>query len=447
VEWNFMSRFFQRKSLALSVVVSSVTLFAFAGTPAHADEGAPKAPPAGQPDLIDSQDPGGRQSRLTDLKTWIIGQPGLESSGYIESVNDAAALSTTLLWHGPADDTQQAIIAEGRRRGIAVDVRQRKFSREQLVTAVDTLAERGTDAFADFDLNSISGITAEFDGIKVQGLPTGKPAKKLNTASGTDSPQATATKVAEIVADQLDVDVSVEFGGGDVTFAATRDKDTPAFNAGGLMYSPGTRGICSTGFSVKVGGTRYTTTARHCVAHDYRPLNNSEDYGDGVRNSTDGAARQMSAKGSPLMFDGSHNDANGYKKTVVGYGDVSLGDKVCTSGANSGVHCGIRITQMVHRFDDEYPHVSNSTFSTIVGDQDDHKTAACKGDSGGPVLVTAGDMKVRAVGMIQGGPADDARYRTSSTTWGGNSVCTWRFYFTAMRTIVNTLPNASLVTG
>ena len=76
-------------------------------------------------------------------------------------------------------------------------------------------------------------------------------------------------------------------------------------------------------------------------------------------------------------------------------------------------------------------------FSTPVGE----------GDSGGPVLVTAGDMKVRAVGMIQGGPADDARYRTSSPTWGGNSVCTWRFYFTAMRTIVNTLPNASLVTG
>ncbi|RSM49770.1 hypothetical protein DMB66_44680, partial [Actinoplanes sp. ATCC 53533] len=156
---------------------------AFAGTPAHADEGAPKAPPTGQPDLIDSQDPGGRQNKLTDLKTWIIEQPGLENSGYIESVNDAAALSTTLLWHGPANDTQQAIIAEGRRRGISVNVQQRKFSREQLVTAVETLAGRGKDAFADFDLNSISGITAEFDGIKVQGVPTGKPAKKLNAAS------------------------------------------------------------------------------------------------------------------------------------------------------------------------------------------------------------------------------------------------------------------------
>ncbi|WP_189336124.1 hypothetical protein [Actinoplanes ianthinogenes] len=429
-------------------MTTSATLVAFTGSPVLADDGKPKAPPAGQPDLIDSQDPNGQQNRLTDLKTWIIQQPSLGHSGYIESVNDAASLSTTLLWHGPSDDTQRNIIAEGRRRGISVKVEQRRYSREQLVEAVETLAKRGKTAYKNFDLNSISGITAEFDGIKVQGVPDGGSARTLADGSREETPQTTISKVAREASEDLGVAVSVELGGGDETFAATRDTDTPAFNAGGVMYSPATREICSTGFSVSVGGTRYTTTARHCTAHDYRPLNNSRNnYGDGVRNSTDGAARQMSAKGSPLMFDGSRNDANGYKKTVVGYGDVSLRDSVCTSGANSGVHCGIRITQMVHWFDDGYPHGGNSTFSTIVGDQESHKTAACQGDSGGPVLVTAGNMKVKAVGMIQGGPATDTRYHTSSTTWSGGAVCTWRFYFTAMRTIVNTLPNASLVTG
>ncbi|WIM95017.1 hypothetical protein ACTOB_007078 [Actinoplanes oblitus] len=439
----------RRKSLALGVVVTTgATLLAFTGSPALADNGKPKAPPASQPDLIDSQDPNGQQNRLTDLKTWIIQQPGLVHSGYIESVNDAETLSTTLLWHGPADDTQRDIVAEARRRGISVKVEQRRYSRDQLVNAVQTLAKRGKNAYKNFDLNSISGITAEFDGIKVQGVPAGGSARTLAAGSGEQTPQATISEVAREASDDLGVAVSVDLGGGDTTFAATRDKDTPAYNAGGVMYSPATREICSTGFSVNVGGTRYTTTARHCTAHDYRPLNNSSNnYGDGVRNSTDGAARQMSAKGSPLMFDGSRNDANGYKKTVVGYGDVSLRDRVCTSGGNSGVHCGIRITQMVHWFDDGYSHVSNSTFATIVGDQETQKTAACQGDSGGPVLVTAGDMKVKAVGMIQGGPADDSRYHTSSATWSGGAICTWRFYFTAMRTIVNTLPNASLVTG
>ena len=79
-----------------------------------------------------------------DLKGWITTLPGIEGSGYIASVNDSAHLSTTLLWHGPENAIQRAIVAEGQRRGITVTIRQRKFSSAQLMAAAQSAcAERG----------------------------------------------------------------------------------------------------------------------------------------------------------------------------------------------------------------------------------------------------------------------------------------------------------------
>lgn len=415
-------------------------------SPARADDALePKLPAAGEPDLIDAQDPAGRQNELTDLKTWIISLPGLSTSGYIESVNYADTLSTTLLWKGPADDVQREIISEGRRRGITVNVEQRKFGREEIVEAVDTLSASSSTALKGFRVNSVLGVTADFDGVRVFGEYTA-PVKSSKTTSRVAAERTAVNDVAEKAAEQVGVDVRIESGGEYATAAATRVDDSAPYNAGGLMVSPQEDSACSTGFSVKVGGTPYTMTARHCTAHDYKVYRDSDTYGDGVRNSTDGAARQMSKKGSPLMFDGAYNNTDGYKKTVVGYGDVSLNDKVCTSGANSGVHCSLNIQAMGAMISDGYPHVPDPRFSAILAGHVTNGTAACQGDSGGPVLMTAGTGKVKAVGMIQAINTTPA-YRTNPARWFTSGYCSVQVYFTSMRTIVNTLPNASLVTG
>lgn len=108
-----------------------------------------------------------RQSLLSDLRTWIAEQPGIESSGYIESVNNPAAGSTILLWRGPATLLQQQIKDKGREMGIPVTVEQRKYSLADLMRAQQAVEDLGP--LDDFKVNSTSGLTADFDGITVYG--------------------------------------------------------------------------------------------------------------------------------------------------------------------------------------------------------------------------------------------------------------------------------------
>ncbi|KUL41332.1 hypothetical protein [Actinoplanes awajinensis] len=111
-----------------------------------------------------------RQNLLGDLKTWIITRPGIETSGYIESVNNPDAGSTVLLWHGAANYTQQLIKDRARQMGIALTVEQRTFSMADLVRTQDAILDlAGTGPLTDFRINSVGGLTADFDGIIVYG--------------------------------------------------------------------------------------------------------------------------------------------------------------------------------------------------------------------------------------------------------------------------------------
>lgn len=417
----------------------------FAAAPAYADDDPmPALAPAGAADTIDKYIDE-NQNKLMDLKSWIISQPGIDDSGYIESVNDSSKLSMTLLWSGSGNDLQDSIIAEGARRGITVDVRDRKFTREQLNEAAEAIASTSSATLSGFDWEAVVALDANFDGVYVMGENTtpisGKgTALRKAKAERLTAVSKKATEVGGVDVKIDDNDVTVQ------TMATHRWDDSSAYNAGGWMNSA-TQGGCSTGFSLNVNGTPSVMTARHCMAHDYRTLVGNRSYGDGVRNSADGGARQMSSPGSRLMFDGAWNNAAGYRKTVIGYGDVSFGDSVCTSGANSGVHCGIVVNKMDALFDDEYPHVADSKFMTIFGIANSG-AAACRGDSGGPVLTPRNAADVLAVGMIQGGPLDKPGtppvWTIPASTRTG-AECSRGVFFSSMRTITRNLPNASLV--
>jgi hypothetical protein len=127
---------------------------------------------------------------------------------------------------------------------------------------------------------------------------------------------------------------------------------------------------------------------------------------------------------------------------VIGYGDVGMGDKVCTSGANSGVRCDIEVTYMCTLFNDG---MGFGNVCTIEGHQISDTIAAAQGDSGGPVFTIVGNTQVRATGMIQAiqGTWDNC---VGVRVAGPGSYCSSWVYFTSMRTINNTL-GASLVTG
>ncbi|GAA2625331.1 hypothetical protein GCM10010399_65960 [Dactylosporangium fulvum] len=113
---------------------------------------------------------------------------------------------------------------------------------------------------------------------------------------------------------------------------------------------------------------------------------------------------------------------------------------MCTSGANSGVRCNTKVTNMWHLTNDGYGDIW-----TIEGHQQSDTIAGSQGDSGGPVFTVVNGTQVRATGMIQ----------TVKKTWTNcvgvryaapDSWCSSWVYFSSMRTINESL-GATLRTG
>ncbi|MFB6841300.1 DNRLRE domain-containing protein [Streptomyces sp. NPDC056361] len=383
-----------------------------------------------------------RQRTLDDFRAWINALPDVEANGFVGTVHDADALSVVLLWHG--DSAQRTQIAqEAAARGITLTVEQRNHDVAQLDGATDaTLAQAEAGTWAGFQIAYIAGVTADFDGIEVHGTYTNTAASLAASepGEGGTGESGTSTGTAPLSPGEINgVPVKI-ITDTQAETAATRSNDFSPFNAGGLMFSPRQGSICSTGFSIKISGKAYVTTARHCTAQDYRAFDGRATYGRGVRNAG-GGSRVLSAKGSALMFDGAWNNRSGYNKRVVGYDDLGIGDKVCTSGGNTGVHCNIKVDKMRVRFDDR---TGMGAFDTIHGTQmSSNQIAVMQGDSGGPVLTLAGNGKVYAAGMIQGGDKPVRSCGPSALTMG---ACGKGVLFSSMRTVVRSISGASLVT-
>jgi len=399
--------------------------------------------PGQDADIIDASDPGGREAKLNDFKAWLVEQPGIADSGYIESIHDSDAGTAVLLWHG-ASALQDTAIAYGTAHGIKVSVQQRDYDRRTLEAAANAALD-APDQVPGFHINSAVAINRDYDGVVLWGKPTNSTVSFSQVAARKAAVQVPAVGGGPAIA----VRASFVESGPPTPTAATRANDFAPFNAGGFMHDVSSQQTevkyCSTGFAIRRSGKTYTTTARHCWMHQYKAAAGSASYGDGVVNSGDGAGRQMSTSGSSLMFDGAYNNSTGYTKSVIGYATVAIGSKVCTSGGNSGVHCGIQIDAAGQFWNDGFSRVSTITASQHTTDIHNAGTASAPGDSGGPVFVTAGTGKVRAVGMMQW-----ANFNSPWFTFCDNRrnlTCSKMVGFTLMSVIVNTIPGASLVTN
>ena len=373
------------------------------------------------------------QDALSVFRSWMIAQPGFARSGYVGAIDDLAHKATTIMWYGPRTPLLKAILKEGERRGIAVSVQPRQHSLRQIDAAVNAIwrqAARGK--WTGFKISDIAGVAARDNGITVNGTYTAAPAAQR------------APQVRSLATVVRGVPVHV-VPGVSVVAATGRDNDFAPFDAGGYMLSPSTGTTCSSGFAIVRGGATHTTTARHCNKNDYQDRAASNRYGTGVANSSDGGGRELSATGAALALDGPFN-SNNFSKTVIGYEDLAVGNFVCTGGGNSGEHCNIKVTNLRVSFNDGF-----GTFSTIEGTQQSSGAiAAIQGDSGGPVISLANTQsgQVRAAGMIQG---IESPFMTGSACGpvfdAGSNLCSKKVLFSSMRTIVNNLSGASLLTG
>ena len=393
--------------------------------------------------MDDTGIPPGQES-LAGLKTWIVERPEFASAGYIDQINWHEEARVTVLWDADmwsgSDVLRDKLAQEAARRSIKVDFQQRALGLQDIEDAADEIFDE-SEALAEmgFDVEAVSGVRIEDGPLEVIGTFTQEPqGSRIPAAEGAGTPSMeTAQDVEGLIRERLGI--QVEAVEGDVEPARSRAADTSPFFAGGQMRRDG-GGICSSGFSLWVGSTSHTTTARHCNGTFRAYSRPSSVYGSSYRTSSDGAARMLTGRGATRMFDGSWSNPDGYSKAVNGFFDVSLNDRVCTSGANSGVHCPIKVTEMSRFWKEE-------GVSTIIGVKEGSGIAAIQGDSGGPVLVPLSNGKVGAVGMIQ---AINSPGMTGSSCGSvrvaGSNQCSKTVWFTSMRTIANSF-GVRLVTG
>jgi len=367
------------------------------------------------------------------FRKWINDHPELAGSGFVDATVDVKTRHMNLEWKGTDDeDLINQITAEGEARSIDVEVRPVVANAAEIAAAMEALMDQ---TFATpqglWKVASVSAPTLDNPQITVSGYYTQQTGETPTPASWQSLQEAASIIAAESAPG---VPVVITDAAPPVP-AVSRSTDWAPFNAGGMMLGKTGAG-CSSGFAVTYDGQPHITTARHCDDSPFTAWGNPANvYGSIIDVSNPGMALVLSGSGSPLMFDGTWDSADRIK-TVTGWADVSNGNYVCQSGANSGVRCDLFVYNESFMWDDE-----RSKESTVAIKQLDNNLAGARGDSGGPVFIPTSPTQVLALGMFQWAllpaPTDCSSIRIPE------AGCSPSIGYTQMRSILAGLPEGS----
>lgn len=150
-----------------------------ASTTAPASQTGTTSSPLGSAVDTATANPSAAVAALDDFNDWLAAQPGIEQSGYIQSVNDPSGYAITLIWFGDSP-LQAAASVEASRRAIGITIEQWPYSSAELEAAAQTLFDQ-TDAFLDlgFEVSDISAIPPDYRGVDLCGA-------FLNAGDGND---------------------------------------------------------------------------------------------------------------------------------------------------------------------------------------------------------------------------------------------------------------------
>lgn len=191
-----------------------------------------------------------------------------------------------------------------------------------------------------------------------------------------------------------------------VLTTGTRQNDGDPWWGGSAMIrpiDPTTSVYCSTAFSVLDGAYGRLLSAAHC------DLSGDLAWTDGTRVdmfSLGGSTVWAVPASDSLLLDpvgGTQGKvhvggiASSTYKKVAGSATNSVGDPVCTGGANSGEHCG----DLTIISDAAVGSCNGYTCTMIVASSSSVSVVA--GDSGGPVYSLNADGRVTAKGVISAG--------------------------------------------
>lgn len=232
--------------------------------------------------------------------------------------------------------------------------------------------------------------------------------------------------------------------------ASRQDDSTPFYGGIGLI-NPYNR-YCSAAFGARrtAGGvtSHYLMTAWHCGRGVYKDRAGQTLGSSPSANSTHEGADVLAIKLSSgytagsRVYDGSWNSGS-YSKPVRGTSRARRGKRFCSSGANSGIHCSLRVYATASTI--KYANPTQKVMGLIKAEQVGSGIAVAQGDSGGPVIgphLGAWDS-VRAVGVISGGRINLACPSLATST---GVRCFKRIYWQPVQSFL-TIYDAQLVTA
>lgn len=341
--------------------------------------------------------------------------------GYGAVVTDQGAGTIGLVWRTPVPEAVRAVhktVIDG----FTIDVRESKYSEEDLLRAGDELRTLGVQSGA-LPINRIT-MAEDLSGLIVSVTP-----ETLLKAATKDVAELRPT-FQELTRTPI-TSVKVQAASSP---RAGRQDDADPWSAGGMTKLsswtptiPGIR-ICTIGFSVVTpGGAGRMLGARHCASSADTAFRN-------------GAMTPMSAGGTqttlgpddsllidplggtaPYTFRGTFPSTSRLK--IAGYSRPFNGDILCTSGANSGEHCNMEVVSVALE-NEACPPAPNQAAGTNCHVW--HAVSATggvgsvQGDSGGPVYKDRADAgaPTLAKGIIMSGtdngPCGQVRYNVGT---------------------------------
>lgn len=220
---------------------------------------------------------------------------------------------------------------------------------------------------------------------------------------------------------------------------AGRVNDRAPVSGGALIITEAE--TCTTGFGVVSGATgrRQLLTAGHCGPVGSPWFNGDGEFlGNAVARHPQADALVVDAESTDRVWHGRVTEnldgIDDMARTVTGARTPEIGQYLCTSGAVSGTHCGLRVTRVGVVLSIGGTEVPGQ----VEAEQTEHTAAAGNGDSGAPVY-SAGTSTgpVTAHGMLTAYDRQETAPCSGAPT-GNGRACSWRVYFTDMLTIMKT---------
>lgn len=322
-------------------------------------------------------------------------------NGYAGVVAAPENRELLVYWQGEVPAAVERVIEE-QNRSVPVRVLPARYSQEQLLAEVRRLGRN----------DALGEVAPRADGSGVD----------VRWAKGRSQ---AATLAAENLLATATVDVRVDTAAGEVETTPftgrcadgaswCREDDSSPYYAGARTAN------CTVGWPMHHQATTRLLSAAHCAGlaetvHD----GGGDSMGPVLIDSQREDTLVIDARGAGRMWDGGWQNST-YTKPIAGASFSNVGNWLCTSGASSGVLCGIQVKANNLAVGSAYP--------LVKAEQADHASAAGHGDSGGPVFeLTSANSKVLAKGTISAGDVN-TKVGCTGEMWQGRE-CAWRIYY------------------